>query len=209
MKIALFGSTGATGKLVLEQALAQGHQVSALVRDPVTLQLKHPQLTVQKGSPLSATDVATCVSGTDVVIHCLGIGGKGSGAETTLISDSVKVVLQVMQAHGVKRIICMSNVGAGGSGTWFAKTLVIPLFLSWLRPIIKDKDRMETALRDSQAEWVSVRLPNIVAGAAKPLRISPDGRGLSLSITDASTAAFLLEQATATKVTTSTPNISN
>jgi nucleoside-diphosphate-sugar epimerase len=155
------------------------------------------------------TDVERCVAGADVVIHCLGIGGKGDGQPTTLISDSVNAVLAAMAKHGVARIVCMSNVGAGGSGTWFANRIVIPLFLRWLLPIIEDKDRMEAALRANSVEWVSVRLPNIVEGPEKPLRVSEDGRGIGLSITAASTARFLLARATGTDFLGATPSISN
>jgi uncharacterized protein YbjT (DUF2867 family) len=114
-----------------------------------------------------------------------------------------------MVKHGVPRIVCMSNVGAGGSGTWFANRVVIPLFLPWLSPIIDDKDRMEAALRASSVEWVSVRLPNIVEGPEKPVRVSEDGRGIGLSITAASTARFLLARATGTEFLRATPSISN
>jgi uncharacterized protein YbjT (DUF2867 family) len=149
------------------------------------------------------------VEGADVVLHCLGIGGKGDGQPTTLISDAVNATLAAMAKHGVARIVCMSNVGAGGSGTWFANRIVIPLFLRWLLPIIEDKDRMEAALRASSVEWVSVRLPNIVEGPEKPLRMSEDGRGIGLSITAASTARFLIARATGTEFLRATPSISN
>ncbi|MFM8410990.1 MAG: NAD(P)-dependent oxidoreductase, partial [Alphaproteobacteria bacterium] len=155
MKLALFGATGLTGGLVLAQALEQGHEVTALVRDPSRVSLRHPRLTVLGGSPTDAIDVERCVRGADAVIHCLGIGGKGDGKLTTLVSDSVKAVLTAMMKHGVPRIACMSNGGAGGSGTWFANRIVLPLFVRWLLPIIEDKDRMEAALRVSAVEWVS------------------------------------------------------
>lgn len=208
-RIAVFGATGLTGGLVIERALAQGHEVVALVRDPGKLKLRHPGLVVLGGSPTSPHDVARCVQGVDAVIHCLGIGGKGDGHPSTLISDSVKVVLSAMQRHGVPRIVCMSNVGAGGSGTWFANRLVIPLFLRWLVPIIEDKNRMESALRASPVEWVSVRLPNIVEGPDKPIRMSADGRGIALSITAESAARFLVEQAGSSRSPLSSPSISN
>lgn len=209
MKLALFGATGLTGGLVLSQALEQGHEVTALVRDPSRVSLRHPRLTVLGGSPTDAIDVDCCVQGAGAVIHCLGIGGKGDGKPTTLVSDSVKVALAAMSKHDVRRIVCMSNVGAGGSGTWFANRIVIPLFLRWLLPILEDKDRMEEALRASAVEWVSVRLPNIVDGPEKPLRISKDGRGIGLSITAASTARFLLEQVTSSEWVRSAPSISH
>ena len=209
MKLAVFGATGLTGGLVVSQALEQGHEVTALVRDPSRVSLSHPRLTILGGSPTAPDDVERCVRGADAVLHCLGIGGKGDGGPTTLVSDSVKVVLDAMMKHDVPRIVCMSNVGAGGSGTWFANRIVIPLFLRWLLPILEDKDRMEAELRASSVEWVSVRLPNIVEGPEKPLRISKDGRGIGLSITAAATARFLLQQVTASEWVRSAPSISN
>ena len=209
MKLAVFGATGLTGGLVVAQALEQGHEVVALVRDPARMRPGHPRLHVLGGSPTSPADVERCVRGADAVVHCLGIGGKGDGRPTSLVSDSVRVTLAVMAQHRVPRLVCMSNVGAGGSGTWFANRVVIPLFLRWLLPIIEDKDRMEAALREGAVEWCSVRLPNIVEGPERPLRVSADGRGLGLSITAASAARFLLAQATSRKLVYSTPSISN
>lgn len=209
MKLAVFGATGLTGGLVVSQALEQGHEVTALVRDPSRVSLSHPRLTVLGGSPTAPDDVGRWVQDADAVLHCLGIGGKGDGRPTTLVSDSVKVVLAAMAKHGVPRIVCMSNVGAGGSGTWFANRIVLPLFLRWLLPILEDKDRMEEALRASAVEWVSVRLPNIVEGPEKPLRLSKDGRGIGLSITASSTARFLLQQVTASEWVRSAPSVSN
>ncbi|MFN5614783.1 MAG: NAD(P)-dependent oxidoreductase [Brevundimonas sp.] len=209
MKLALFGATGLTGGLVLSQALEQGHEVTALGRDPSRVSLSHPRLTILGGSPTVSEDVERCVRSSDAIIHCLGIGGKGDGRPTRLVSDSVKVVLAAMEKHGLPRIVCMSNVGAGSSGTWFAKRIVLPLFVRWLLPIIEDKDRMEAALRASSVEWVSVRLPNIVEGPERALRISKDGRGIGLSITAASAAHFLLQQVTASDWVRSAPSISN
>lgn len=209
MKLAVLGATGLTGGLVVAEALARGDEVAALVRDPRRVSLEHPRLTVLAGSPTAAADVERCVRGADAVIHCLGIGGTGDGSPTTLVSDSVKVVLAAMKSHGVPRIVCMSNVGAGGSGTWVANRIVIPLFVRWLRPILEDKDRMEAALRESDLAWVSVRLPNIIEGPEKPLRVSDDGRGIGLSITATSAARFLLACASAPDFVRATPSISN
>ena len=103
----------------------------------------------------------------------------------------------------------MSNVGAGGSGTWVANRIVIPLFVRWLLPILEDKDRMEAALRESDLAWVSVRLPNIIEGPEQPLRVSDDGRGIGLSITATSAARFLLACASAPDFVRATPSISN
>lgn len=209
MRIAIFGATGKTGARVIDLALSNGHEVVALVRDPSKVTKTHPQLTVLAGSPVSRTDVERCVKGADSVIHCLGIGGKGDGKPTSLVSDSVKCVISVMSQYGLKRLICMSNVGAGGSGPWFARRVVVPLFLRWLMPILEDKDRMEQALRASSLDWVSVRLPMIIDGPSKPIRNSVDGRALGLSITVDSAAQFLFDQLGATTFLRQTPSVSN
>lgn len=209
MNIAVFGATGLTGGLVVDRALAAGHRVTALVRNPSAVDRKHELLTVIGGSPTSLADVEACVLGADVVIHCLGVGGKGDGKPTTLISDSVKAALTAMQKHGVPRIVCMSNVGTGGSGLWVVNRVLVPLFLRWLRPIVDDKERMESALRASSVEWVAVRLVGITEGPAKPVRTSEDGKDLSITITASSIAEFLLARATGPEFLRQTPSISN
>lgn len=209
MKIAVFGATGSTGARVVEGALARGFDVTALVRDPARMPASHTRLRVLRGSPTASADVAACVRGADAVVHCLGIGGLGDGKRTTLISDSVSATLAAMEDANVPRIVCMSNVGAGGSGPFWLNRVVVPIFLRKLLPIVEDKDRMESALRASRAEWVAVRLVGINTGPAKAVRVSADGRGLGLYITDASAAEFLLDRVQGTEYLRDTPSISN
>lgn len=208
MRLTVLGATGLTGAQVVEQALAEGHSVTALVRNPDRVTRHHPHLVVQKGSPVAAGDIAACVAGADAVVHCLGIGGLGTGASTTLVSDSVKAVLAAMRPHGVRRLVCMSNIGTGGSGSWFVRR-AIPLVVRRLNPILEDKERMEAALRASDVEWVAVRMAAIRKGPAKPARTSPDGRGLGLSVTAASAAAFLLARTCGQEFLRETPSLSN
>jgi putative NADH-flavin reductase len=126
MKIVVLGATGNTGSRVVEAALARGHEVTALVRDPARVTQTHPRLNVRGGHPTAPADVAAAVRGADAVVHCLGVGGKGDGKPTTLVSDSVKVVLAAMKEAHVPRIVCMSNLGAGGSGPWWFNRVVVP-----------------------------------------------------------------------------------
>ena len=72
MKILIFGATGATGKLIVEQALSVGHEVVAFVRNPAKLTHKHPKLTVVRGDVLDAKQVENAIAGQDVVVSALG-----------------------------------------------------------------------------------------------------------------------------------------
>jgi len=46
MKILLFGATGLTGKEVLKQALADGHEITVIDRNPISIDIKHEKLKV-------------------------------------------------------------------------------------------------------------------------------------------------------------------
>ena len=209
MKLLVFGGSGLTGGLVVEMALKQGHQVVVLTRDSSKFSHPNQNLKVIEGSATSQSNIEKALRDVDAVIHCLGIGGKGQGSATTVVSDSVKAVLAAMKGTGVRRIVCMSNVGAGGSGTWFYNRVVVPVFLRWLKPIIADKNRMENFLEESGLDWTSVRLPNIVEGPARPIQASDSGKGIGISITAASTAAFLLQQISDNQWVQKSPSISN
>ena len=209
MKILVFGASGLTGGIVVDLALKRGDQVLVLTRDASKFSHRHPNLQVLQGSASSMQDIENALEGVDAVIHCLGIGGKGQGSPTTVVSESVQATLDAMKKKGVRRIVCMSNVGAGNSGTWFYNRVVLPVFLRWLKPIIEDKNRMEAALKSSSVDWVSVRLPNIVSGPSKRIRSSQDGKGIGISITAESTAEFLLQQVSENIWLRRTPSISN
>ena len=209
MKLLVFGGTGLTGGLVVDMALEQGHEVVVLTRDASKFSNRNQNLEVIEGSATSKSDIEKALKDVDAVIHCLGIGGKGQGSRTSVVSDSVKAVLAAMKNKGVRRIVCMSNVGAGGSGTWFYNRVVVPVFLRWLKPIIEDKDRMESLLKESHLEWTSVRLPNIVDGPGREVRASESGKGIGISITAESTAAFLLQQISNNHWVQKSPSVSN
>jgi putative NADH-flavin reductase len=210
VNIALFGATGLTGPSVLKEALARGHRVSALARKPETITTSHKRLRVVKGDALTTADVSACVDGCEVVLHCLGVGGRGDGKPNSLVSDSVALLLPLMKERGARRLVVMSNLWAGGSGAWGMRKIGIPLFARWLLPILADKDRMEAILRASEGvEWVAPRFPEIVEGPAKPLKTSPDGRGISMRITTGSIATFMLDHLSGETYVGETPAVSN
>ena len=54
MKLTIFGSTGSIGIQLVKQALEYGHTVTAFVRDPSKLEIKHNNLRVVQGDVLFA-----------------------------------------------------------------------------------------------------------------------------------------------------------
>ena len=213
MKVILFGATGFSGKGILAEALKHGHEITILVRDASKIPIKHNNLKLVEGNVLDPQTVASVIHHQEAVIQCLGVGGKGDGKPTTFISDATKVIVNEMQKQNIKRLIAMSNVGAGNSITfqpWFFTKFILPYFMKWLKVIIEDKNRMEPIIMNSNLNWTIVRCPNIVD---KPLKgtcnATLDGNALKMTITLPDLSRFMVDQLKQTTFIKQAPCISN
>ncbi len=213
MKVSIFGATGFSGQGILAEALKQGHKVTILVRDTSKVQIKHQNLTIVEGNVLNPQTVASVLHHQEAVIQCLGVGGKGDGKPTTFISDATKIIVDEMQKQQIKRLIAMSNVGAGNSiafQPWFFTKIILPYFMKWLKVIIEDKNRMEPIIMNSNLDWTIVRCPNIVDKPAKGrCNATLDGKGLKLSITLSDLSKFMVDQLKQTVFIKQAPSVSN
>ena len=213
MKVTIFGATGFSGQAILADSIKQGHEVTIFVRDASKVQIKHNNLTVVEGNVLDPLTVASVLHHQEAVIQCLGVSGKGDGKPTTFISDATKVIVDEMQKQQIKRLIAMSNVGAGNSiafQPWFFTKIILPYFMKWLKVIIEDKNRMEPIIMNSNLDWTIVRCPNIVDKPAKgTCNATLDGKGLKLSITLSDLSKFMVDQLKQTVFIKQAPSVSN
>ena len=213
MKVTIFGATGFSGQAILAEVLKQGHEVTILVRDASKVSIKHKNLTIVEGNVLDQQTVASVLHHQEAVIQCLGVGGKGVGKPTTFISDATKVIVDEMQKQNIKRLIAMSNVGAGNSiafQPWFFTKIILPYFMKWLKVIIEDKNRMEPIIMNSILDWTIIRCPNIVDKLAKgTCNATLDGKGLKLSITLPDLSKFMVDQLNQTAFIKQAPSVSN
>lgn len=213
MKVTIFGATGFSGQAILSETIRQGHEVTVLVRDASKVHIKHKNLTIVEGNVLDSTVVASVLHNQEAVIQCLGVGGKGDGKPSTLISDATKIIVDEMQQQNVKRLIAMSNVGAGNSAAflpWIFKHIILPYLMTWLKVIIDDKNRMEPIIMNSELDWTIVRCPNIVDKTPKGnCKASLDGKGLKLSVTLTDMAVFIANQISSYTFLKQAPAISN
>lgn len=104
MRIALFGATGRVGQVFLERALAQGHDVTALVRD-VTKLAAHPQLTIIQGDAKQYEDVEQVMTGADVVVSSLGTD------QTTTLTESMAIMIDLCLKLNIERIVSIGTAG--------------------------------------------------------------------------------------------------
>jgi putative NADH-flavin reductase len=213
MKVTIFGATGFSGQAILADSIKQGHEVTILVRDASKIPIKHQNLTIVEGNVLNPQTVASVLHHQEAVIQCLGVSGKGDGKPTTFISDATKIIVDEMQKQQIKRLIAMSNVGAGNSiafQPWFFTRIILPYFMKWLKVIIEDKNRMEPIIMNSNLDWTIVRCPNVVDKPAKgTCNATLDGKGLKLSITLPDLSKFMIDQLTQKVFIKEAPSVSN
>lgn len=105
MKLLLLGATGRVGSRVLEHLLADGHQVTALVRTPEKVQVTHPLLTVIQGDVRQVADLEQAMQGTEAVFSSLSTDGG------TTLTDSMPLIIEGMRKHGIKRIVTIGTAG--------------------------------------------------------------------------------------------------
>lgn len=192
MKVLIIGATGATGRELVAQGLQLGHQVTAVVRRPDEAGLP-TEATVVKGDVKDSSSMAQAIRGQDVVVSSLG--SKLSRKPTTLFSDGTRNLLMAMKSNGVRRLICITGVGAGdsrGHGGFLYDRILQPLLL---KEIYRDKDRQEAIVRESAADWTLVRPGALTNGPRKgKIKVFTDMTGVTLgSISRADVAAFILE----------------
>ena len=166
MKILVIGATGPTGKEIVKQAVEQGHAVTALVRDATKANFA-PPVVVKIGNVLDRGSLTRAVEGQAAVVCSLGSGVTGPFKEMTMFSEGTRNLIAAMQEQNVRRIVCITGIGAGeskGHGPWYYNWLFQPLVL---RGVYEDKTRQENLVRSSGLAWTLVRPGLLTNGTTK------------------------------------------
>jgi putative NADH-flavin reductase len=207
VKVLIIGATGGTGRILLDKALEQGHEVTALARKPSAVAPRDYRPRVLQGNALDPDAVEAAVAGQDAVLSALG---TRTTKPTTLFSASTANLIGAMNKHGVRRLICLTGIGAGdskGHGGFLYDRVLLPFVV---RNQYADKDRQEEIVRRSGLGWVIVRparLTNESATGEYQVFLSGDSyRATTISREDV--AAFMLAQLTEDRCLHQTPVIS-
>ncbi|CDN57920.1 Flavin reductase Short (plasmid) [Neorhizobium galegae bv. officinalis bv. officinalis str. HAMBI 1141] len=197
MKILVLGATGATGLLIVGKAVAEGYAVVALVRSKVkAADLAGAELI--EGDARDPAALTGAIAGCDAVVSSLGTA-MSPFKEVTLLSTATRALVGVMEQQNVRRLVCITGLGAGdsrGHGGFFFDRLFLPLIL---RKVYEDKDRQEDAIRTSKLDWTIVR-PMVLndkpaRGGVKALTDLSGVHGGSIARADV--AEFVVQQLTA------------
>lgn len=187
----IFGASGRTGRCLVEQALAGGHTVTAFVRNPSALSLKHPKLHVVEGDVLNPDAVDAAMLGQRAVLSALGFSGRRS---TEALLKATENIMVAMRKYRVYRLVCMAPPPA--KEAWIRRGLLGKLLAPFLqKDFIHPWERQLDFIRGSPLEWVLVRPTRLTNEPARQsYQVSVGWAEVPESISRADVAMFMLEQ---------------
>ncbi|HLH06654.1 MAG TPA: NAD(P)H-binding protein [Terriglobales bacterium] len=147
MKILIFGASGGTGRELVRQGLAAGHQVTAFVRNPDSL-AEAPGLRVVQGDVYATVQVAAAIEGQNAVLTALGARTLG---RSDLLQKASANIIAGMKRHGVKRLIVLGAAGAYRDAAKNGSSLQ-RFFLQVLKHTLLKHPFISSAIQQQQVE---------------------------------------------------------
>src|ERR1700743_1004972 len=171
MKLTIVAATGRIGRHVLDQALAAGHDVTAVARDPGNLPDRVRRITVDLTDP-DPDALRDAVQGADAVLS--GLGPRRS-ADHGITSRGTRLIVDAMLAAGTRRLVVVSAAPMGtvpspgrphpprhdpGDG-FVMRHLGAPFIRTAFRKHYADLVLVEDIVRDSGLDWTIMRPPKL------------------------------------------------
>ena len=210
-KLLIFGSTGGTGRHLVEQALAQGYAVTAFARNPAAVSTKHADLRIIQGDVMDFPSVERAMQGQEAVLSTIGSPANKIG---TVRSDGTRNIIRAMEMAGVRRFVCQTSLGYGDSRQvldqtpFYFKYLIVPFIL---RKGFADHALQEEYIKQSQLEWVIVRPGNLTDGNLTGVYrhgFPETDKAITVKISRADVADFMLKQVQDRAYLKKTPGVS-
>lgn len=139
------------GQRILAEALAQGHQVTAIVRDPARLSWQHDNLRVVIGDIFDREKLAEIVTGHEVLISSYG-PQVGTGKEEELL-DATRSLIAAAKSAGVSRLLAVGGAGSLEVAPG-VQLMDVPEFPRMALPIAQaHKDALEIFRQEQELNW--------------------------------------------------------
>src|SRR5260221_11690113 len=156
--IAIFGASGQTGKELTDQALKEGYQVKALVRNPARLAGRDPNLQVIQGDLIDPAKVEETVRGTDAVLSVIG---AAKGSPNDIKSVAVRNIDAAMKKNGVRRVIRLASAPFSetepGDKPNLGQRVMGSMVKAMLATLVNDERQSALLTKQSSLDWTLVR----------------------------------------------------
>jgi putative NADH-flavin reductase len=160
MNLTVFGATGGIGRELVRQALAAGHRVTAVVRDPARLAVTGGALEVFRADLADPEVLRRAVAGRDAVLS--GLGAR-SRKDVGVAARLTRTVLGAMEAEGARRLLVVSAapVGPEPEGAGVLDRALLRVVSAVFRDVYADLREMEADIGRSATDWTVVRPPRL------------------------------------------------
>jgi len=168
LKLSVFGGTRGTGLQLVEKALAQGHEVTALARRPEILGERFRGIRVIQGDVFNPANVEAAVRGSEAVISTLGFAGRSR--KTVIYSEGVLNIAKAMKAVGPRRLIVLAasqGIDPRPDFPWYASIMMKILIRPMFGFAYRDMAKMTDLLAQSEMDWTLVGVPLLTNGSGK------------------------------------------
>lgn len=192
--VAVFGATGRTGSRVLARAVAAGHEVRVLVRDPDKLGPVGDQVSVLRGDVLDPGSVDRTLAGAGAV---LSVFGQVKGSPRDLQTRGTRLIVEAMRHHGASRVVTLSGGGlrASQDRPKLPDRLIGTALKLMAGHVLDDAEGHLAVLRESGLEWTVVRGPRLTEAPGRGhYRVGWVGVDASTQISRDDLADFILTQ---------------
>jgi putative NADH-flavin reductase len=193
MKLTIFAASGGIGHHLVGQALAAGHDVTAVARNPASL----PAEVRAVRADLATAQPAALATAGPVPTAPHRLRRPRSKADYGIATTGTRAIVGAMEAAGVRRLVVVSAAPVGtiasarrprppkhDSGDGFVmRHLLSPLITAALRDLYVDLARMEDTLADSGLDWTAVRPPRLTNGPETGAYRTASGRNLRRGLT--------------------------
>ena len=112
MHIVLFGATGNVGQRIAREAVARGHQVTGVVRDPAQVSPPDPRVALVAGDATDAASVERLANGADAIVSAISPRPNPRGLPAPRLADAARAVIAGARAAGVARIVSVGGTGS-------------------------------------------------------------------------------------------------
>jgi putative NADH-flavin reductase len=169
VKLAVFGANGPTGRLLVQLALGEDHEVVAFTRHPDGYPIAAPRLEVAAGDVHDLAAVTSAIDGTDAVVSTLGV--PFAKTPISVYSDGAANILASMHAAGLKRLVCVTSSAVQPHheplGGFIFEKVIQPYVVNKLgKTLYDDMRRMEAIVSESDVAWTIVRPSGLFETAA-------------------------------------------
>jgi putative NADH-flavin reductase len=198
MNVAVFGGTGAIGRLVIGKALERGYDVVAYSRDASRLPTAHERLHVVIGELDDTDAISSAIQGSDVVVSVLGPGAKEPGL---IIATGTLNIVAAMQAHRVRRLVAIATPSYRDPRDGFDPLIWLAVFAIrvFLPVAYRNVVRLAEVVVASGLDWTLVRIPLLSnrpsTGSVRAGYVGEPGIGLTRTSRE-TLAEFLVAQVT-------------